>query len=84
MLAVLSLAPILLVAVWLMAEMRGQRRARIALGILALISVAVVAFFWGGFAEAMRHVEWPVPHDTPENIGAAANSAFPCCGVQKT
>ncbi|NOS69670.1 MAG: hypothetical protein HOP33_07050 [Verrucomicrobia bacterium] len=65
MLTYLSLIPILLVIVWLVAEARGRTRTRVIAGLSALIFVAVVAFLWGGFAESLRHIEFSEPHDSP-------------------
>ena len=65
MLTLLSLVPILLVILWLVAEVRGRTRARVIAGLAALISVGVVAFLWGGFAEGLLHMEFPEPHDSP-------------------
>jgi hypothetical protein len=64
MLTLLSVVPILLVFVWLVAETKGHKLSRVLTGLAALVTVAIVAFLWGGFAEAFRHTEFPVPHDS--------------------
>ena len=65
MLAILSLVPLVLVLAWLASEFRGRTFPRVALGIAALCSVAVMAFLWGAFMESFKHTEFPVPHDSP-------------------
>jgi hypothetical protein len=58
MLTLLSVIPILLVFAWLIAETKGGLT-----GLAALVVAAIIAFLWGGFAEAFRHTEFPAPHD---------------------
>jgi hypothetical protein len=65
MLAYVSIVPILLVIAWLVAEARCQRRTRVIAGFAALIFVGIVAFLWGGFAEALQKMQFPEPHDSP-------------------
>jgi 4-amino-4-deoxy-L-arabinose transferase-like glycosyltransferase len=78
MLTLLSFVPVLLVLAWLVAEVRGRRLVRVLTGLAALIFVAVVSFLWGGFAEAFKHTEFPVPHDSPADAafmdGSSAGS----------
>jgi len=64
-LRLLSFIPVLLVFAWLFAEMKGRKSLRIVVGLAALVAVAIVAFLWGGFAEALGHMEFLVPHDSP-------------------
>ena len=77
MLAILSLVSIVLVLAWLIAEFRGKTLSRVALGIAALSTVAVMAFLWGTFVEGFKHTEFPAPHDGPSDtaIMAPANKA---------
>jgi phosphoglycerol transferase MdoB-like AlkP superfamily enzyme len=65
MILILSFIPLVLVAVWLIAEVRGRLLTRLVAGFAALIALAVVAFLLGAFAEGMRHTVFPVPHDAP-------------------
>jgi len=65
MLILFTLVPILLVAMWLLAEFRGRTWIRVAAGLVAMILVAITAYLWGGFGEAFKHTEFPVPHDSP-------------------
>jgi hypothetical protein len=64
MLTLLSVIPVLLVSAWLVAETKGRTLSRILTGLAAIVAVAIVAFLWGGFAEAFRHAEFPIPHDS--------------------
>lgn len=66
MIALLSIFPIFLTVIWIIAEFRWSIRIRIATGIAALVSVAVVAFLWGSFVYALRHMDFPVPGDGPD------------------
>jgi hypothetical protein len=83
MIAMLSLIPAGLIAAWLISEFRGRTSARVALGLAAILSVAVMAFFWGRFIEAFIHMEFLVPHDRPpdpvgmEAAGKAADNITP-------
>jgi len=61
----LTLVPLLLLICWLVAEYRGRIGVRLATGFAALVTIAVMAFLWGGFFEAFKHAEFPVPHDSP-------------------
>jgi|GEM_PF-3856623 len=60
----LTLVPILLLIGWLVAEFQARTKVRVIMGLVALLTVAVVAFFWGGFAEAFKHAQFLVPHDS--------------------
>lgn len=64
MLTLLTLIPIVLVIIWLVAEFRGRTRMRVAAGLAALVFVAVLAFLWGGFVNALGHMDFLEPHDS--------------------
>ena len=66
MIAILSIVPIVLTALWIIAEFRWSIRIRIATGIAALVSLAVIAFLCGSFVYALRHMDFPVPSDGPD------------------
>jgi hypothetical protein len=59
----LTLVPLLLLVCWLVAEFRGRTWLRVITGFGALITIAVMAFLWGGFLEAFKHAELPSPYD---------------------
>ena len=61
----LTLIPLLLLIIWVVAEFRGRVWIRITMGIATLVTIAVMAFLWGGFMEAFNHTEFPAPHDSP-------------------
>jgi hypothetical protein len=65
MIAIFSIAPIVLVLAWMFAEFRGGKSTRVVLGIAAIAGVAVMAFCWGTFLGEFKHAEFPVPHDSP-------------------
>ena len=74
-LSTLTLIILLLVMVaWMAAEFRGGIRIRIATGLAALVLVAVMAFFWGRFAEAFSHWEFLEPHDSPGQTAQMDNT----------
>src|SRR5215472_2662125 len=50
---------------WLAAEFRGRVRVRIITGFIVLVTVAIAAFIWGRFVEALGHLEFLEPHDSP-------------------
>jgi NADH:ubiquinone oxidoreductase subunit 6 (subunit J) len=73
-----TFVPIALVIVWLVAEFRGRTRVRVVAGLAALVFVAVVAFLWGGFANAVSHMDFPEPHDSKADaafMDAATNTS---------
>ena len=69
MLSILSLIPAGLILAWLISEFRGRTSSRVTLGLAAISTVAVMAFFWGRFIGAFVHMEFPVPHDLPSDPG---------------
>jgi 4-amino-4-deoxy-L-arabinose transferase-like glycosyltransferase len=78
MLIFVTFVPLLLVVVWLVAEFRSRTRVRVVSGLAALVFVAVVAFLWGGFANAVNHMEFLEPHDSKANtafMDAATNTS---------
>jgi len=78
MLTLFTFVPIALVIVWLVAEFRGRTRVRVVAGLAALVFVAVVAFLWGGFANAVSHMEFFEPHDSKADaafMDAATNTS---------
>jgi hypothetical protein len=78
MLTFFTFVPIALVIIWLVAEFRGRMRVRVVAGFAALVFVAVVAFLWGGFANAVSHMDFPEPHDSKADaafMDAATNTS---------
>ena len=78
MLTFFTFVPIVLVIVWLVAEFRGRTRVRVVAGLAALVFVAVVAFLWGGFANAVSHMDFLDPHDSKADaafMDAATNTS---------
>ena len=61
----LTIVPLVLLLCWICAEFRSRTWVRVAVGVVAFLSIAVVAFFWGSFSEGMKHAEFLVPHDSP-------------------
>lgn len=80
MLALLSVVPLLLVAAWMVFELRSGTRSRVVLGLAALCAVAVTAFMWGRFVEGFKQTTFPVPHESP--IDAARMDAKTAPGLQ--
>ncbi|MDB6067873.1 MAG: hypothetical protein JWR26_4081 [Pedosphaera sp.] len=81
-LTLLTLVPLLFLIGWLVTELRGRTWIRIIAGLAALVTIAIMAFLWGGFVEAFKHAEFQVPHDSPAQAAqmdaadkSAANSA---------
>jgi 4-amino-4-deoxy-L-arabinose transferase-like glycosyltransferase len=74
----LTIIPLLLLICWIVVEFRCRIWVRVVVGFAALVTVAVMAFLWGGFTEAFKHTEFPVPHDSPPDttvMDAAEKSA---------
>ncbi len=65
MIALLSLIPLVCLALWLFAEFRGYPLLRRVSGAAAMITIAIIGFIWGIFAESLRHMEFPIPADPP-------------------
>ena len=66
----LTIIPILLLVGWIVVEFRCRTWIRIVIGFVALVTVAVMAFLWGGFTEAFKHAEFPEPHDSAADTAA--------------
>ena len=61
----LTLVPVMLMGCWLLAEFRSRTWVRVVAGIAAFVTIAIMAFLWGGFSEAYKHAEFLEPHDSP-------------------
>jgi nitrogen fixation-related uncharacterized protein len=75
----LTIIPLLLLIGWIVVEFRCRTWIRIVVGFVALVTVAVMAFLWGGFAEAFNHSELPGPYS-----GQADTAAMDAAGKSGT